>query len=196
MRHVANLKNLLFNKINVLIMKKVLFSVLFLTAFSSGLFYACKESSLNPSVVTVKELIADSDFKNFAVLWSESKKGLFFLNPANTKESKLKQMEEFKRLSLNSENPQNKLLLVQMLGYSTVDEFQNKYQLLREALLKVCEKYPVLKQNNDEGREMHKIVISAFYAMHKELPYIMLPNRHGIASVYSTNDILRLKTLS
>jgi hypothetical protein len=38
MRHVANLKNLLFNKINVLIMKKLLFSALFLTAFSSGLF--------------------------------------------------------------------------------------------------------------------------------------------------------------
>jgi hypothetical protein len=38
MRHVANLKNLLFNKINVFKMKKLLFSALFLTTFSSGLF--------------------------------------------------------------------------------------------------------------------------------------------------------------
>ena len=83
MRHVANLKQFLFNKINVLIMKKVIISALFVTAFSCGLF-AKQSPTINVfgntdiEVEKVDEsitLVYDSFCQNTIIYWCAEETG-------------------------------------------------------------------------------------------------------------------------
>ncbi len=171
--------------------KSFYFALLFGILTVLGLFYACKEgvNSAEPTL-TAEELAADADFKNYAVLSQEMKKGYAILSPTNTKEDKNKIKEELKRLQKTA-NASEKLKLLNLLGYNSEESFRDHVRSYIQSSKVFKDKFPALKTMNK--KEYSELLAKANFLLRKELPYRIHPNQYGVISIYTQEEWLRMR---
>ena len=107
----------------------------------------------------------------------------------NTKEKKSQILSDLKSFSSKTDE-YSQLQVLKILGYKNLDEYAIFVKKTTDLINRINEKYPTFKDLPKDS--MQSIFIKTTQSLQSELPYIIYPNKNGVAAIYR-NDNLNLK---
>lgn len=110
----------------------------------------------------------------------------------NTKEKKAQILSDLKSYSSKTDE-YSQLQVLKILGYKNLDEYAIAVKKTTDLINRINEKYLAFKDLPKDS--MQAIFIKTTQSLQSELPYIIYPNKNGVASIYH-NDNLNLQLLT